>query len=162
MATKTWDAASERFTETDAGRIDRLRRLRRIHGVARMMDTAIGIPGTRFRFGADSIMGLVPLVGDAGGALIGLYIVNEARRMGVPNDKLAKMIGNLAVDSVVGSVPLAGCVVYEPVSGYYPGGRTSAAPGTRRWAGRSAAHRDARCASSARSLPTTSRGLRGS
>lgn len=98
MATKTWDAASERFTETDAGRIDRLRRLRRIHGVARMMDTAIGIPGTRFRFGADSIMGLVPLVGDAGGALIGLYIVNEARRMGVPNDKLAKMIGNLAVD----------------------------------------------------------------
>ncbi|RYE63152.1 MAG: DUF4112 domain-containing protein [Rhizobiaceae bacterium] len=73
-----------------------------------MMDTAIGIPGTRFRFGADSIMGLVPLVGDAGGALIGLYIVNEARRMGVPNDKLAKMIGNLAVDSVVGSVPLAG------------------------------------------------------
>ena len=108
MATKTWDAASERFTETDAGRIDRLRRLRRIHGVARMMDTAIGIPGTRFRFGADSIMGLGPLVGDAGGALIGLYIVNEARRMGVPNDKLAKMIGNLAVDSVVGSVPLAG------------------------------------------------------
>ncbi|WP_430250141.1 DUF4112 domain-containing protein [Neorhizobium sp. DAR64860/K0K1] len=108
MATKTWDAASERFTETDAGRIDRLRRLRRIHGVARMMDTAIGIPGTRFRFGADSIMGLVPLVGDAGGALIGLYIVNEARRMGVPNDKLAKMIGNLAVNSVVGSVPLAG------------------------------------------------------
>ncbi|MBD8650171.1 DUF4112 domain-containing protein [Rhizobium sp. CFBP 13726] len=108
MATKTWDAASERFTETDAGRIDRLRRLRRIHGVARMMDTAIGIPGTRFRFGADSIMGLVPLVGDAGGALIGLYIVNEARRMGMPNDKLAKMIGNLAVDSVVGSVPLAG------------------------------------------------------
>jgi len=108
MATKTWDADSERFTETDAGRIDRLRRLRRIHGVARMMDTAIGIPGTRFRFGADSIMGLVPLVGDAGGALIGLYIVNEARRMGVPNDKLAKMIGNLAVDSVVGSVPLAG------------------------------------------------------
>ncbi len=108
MATKTWDAASERFTESDAGRIDRLRRLRRIHGVARMMDSAIGIPGTRFRFGADSIMGLVPLVGDAGGALIGLYIVNEARRMGVPNDKLAKMIGNLAVDSVVGSVPLAG------------------------------------------------------
>jgi hypothetical protein len=108
MATKTWGAASERFTDNDAGRIDRLRRLRRIHGVARMMDTAIGIPGTRFRFGADSIMGLVPLVGDAGGALIGLYIVNEARRMGVPNDKLAKMIGNLAVDSVVGSVPLAG------------------------------------------------------
>jgi NAD(P)-dependent dehydrogenase (short-subunit alcohol dehydrogenase family) len=38
--------------------------------------------------------------------------------------------------AILGSVPLAGCVVYEPVSGYYPGGRTSAAPGTRRWAGR--------------------------
>ncbi|MEB2846000.1 DUF4112 domain-containing protein [Rhizobiales bacterium RZME27] len=87
---------------------ERLRRLRRLSGIARLMDTAIRIPGTGIRFGADSVMGLVPVIGDAGGAVIGLYIVNEARRMGVPTEKLAQMVGNIAVDSLVGSVPVFG------------------------------------------------------
>ncbi|RWX75708.1 DUF4112 domain-containing protein [Neorhizobium lilium] len=108
MVTKTWDAASERFIDGAEDRIERLRRLRRLSGIARIMDTAIGIPGTRLRFGADSIFGLVPVVGDAGGALVGLYTVNEARRMGVPPAKLMQMLGNIAADSVVGSIPLAG------------------------------------------------------
>ncbi|MGE7369096.1 DUF4112 domain-containing protein [Neorhizobium sp. NPDC001467] len=108
MPAQTWNAAGRKaggdFTET----ADRLRRLRRLAGVARLMDTAVGIPGTKIRFGADSVLGLVPVVGDASGALIGLYIVNEARRMGVPAEKLAQMIGNLALDSLVGSVPVVG------------------------------------------------------
>jgi hypothetical protein len=73
-----------------------------------MMDTAIRIPGTGIRFGADSVMGLVPVIGDAGGALVGLYMINEARRLGVPSHKLMQMMGNLAADSVLGAVPLAG------------------------------------------------------
>jgi hypothetical protein len=108
MVTKTWDAASERLIDEGEGRIERLRRLRRLNGIARLMDTAIRIPGTGIRFGADSIFGLVPVIGDAGGALVGLYIINEARRMGVPSAKLVQMFGNVAADSVVGSVPLAG------------------------------------------------------
>ncbi|XUY28920.1 DUF4112 domain-containing protein [Agrobacterium sp. rho-8.1] len=110
MAEKTWNAShaggddAREFVDTAA----RLRRLRRLSGVARLMDTAIGIPGTRLRFGADSILGLVPLVGDGAGALVGLYIVNEARRLGIPPEKLARMVGNVALDSVVGSVPLLG------------------------------------------------------
>jgi hypothetical protein len=108
MATKTWDAASGRFVNDDLDHVEKLRRLRRLSGIARLMDTAIGIPGTRLRLGADSILGLVPVIGDASGALVGLYIVNEARRMGVPNDKLGRMLGNLAADAVVGSVPVAG------------------------------------------------------
>ncbi|MDR6819189.1 hypothetical protein J2X76_004371 [Neorhizobium sp. 2083] len=107
MAARTWDAASQ---DAFAGRAERLRRLRRLSGIARLMDTAIGIPGTRIRFGADSVFGLIPLVGDAGGALVGLYIVNEARRLGVPPAKLTRMLGNIAADSIVGSVPLAGDV----------------------------------------------------
>lgn len=91
-----------------ADSVERIRRLRRLSGIARLMDTAIGIPGTRFRFGADSVLGLLPVVGDSAGALIGLYIVNEARRLGVPPEKLARMVGNLALDAVVGSVPLVG------------------------------------------------------
>ncbi len=107
MAARTWDAASQ---DAFAGRAERLRRLRRLSGIARLMDTAIGIPGTRIRFGADSVFGLIPLVGDAGGALVGLYIVNEARKLGLPPAKLTRMLGNIAADSIVGSVPLAGDV----------------------------------------------------
>ncbi|SFB42106.1 protein of unknown function [Rhizobium sp. NFR07] len=108
MATKTWDAASERFIKDDLDHVEKLRRLRRLNGIARLMDTAIRIPGTGIRFGADSIFGLIPVVGDAGGALVGLYIVNEARRMGVPPNKLVQMLGNIAADGVVGSIPVAG------------------------------------------------------
>ncbi len=110
MAARTWNAsgASPGTSEEFLDSAERMRRLRRLSGIARLMDTAIGIPGTRLRFGADSIMGLVPLVGDGAGALVGLYIVNEARRMGVPREKLARMIGNIGMDAVVGSVPLVG------------------------------------------------------
>jgi hypothetical protein len=108
MATKTWDAASERFIKDDLDHVEKLRRLRRLNGIARLMDTAIRIPGTGIRFGADSVFGLIPVIGDAGGALVGLYIVNEARRMGVPVNKLVQMLGNIAADGVVGSIPVAG------------------------------------------------------
>ncbi|CAN7276681.1 DUF4112 domain-containing protein [Neorhizobium tomejilense] len=107
MTARTWEAGSH---ETLVNRTERLRRLRRLSGIARLMDTAIGIPGTRIRFGADSVFGLIPLVGDAGGALVGLYIVNEARKLGLPPAKLTRMLGNVAADSVLGSVPLAGDV----------------------------------------------------
>jgi hypothetical protein len=108
MAAKTWDAASERFIKDDLDHVEKLRRLRRLNGIARLMDTAIRIPGTGIRFGADSVFGLIPVIGDAGGALVGLYIVNEARRMGVPANKLVQMLGNIAADGVVGSIPVAG------------------------------------------------------
>jgi hypothetical protein len=93
---------------TDFRNMDHLARLRRMRGLARLMDTALRIPGTRFSFGADSIMGLVPGVGDFAGAAISLYIVNEARRLGVPNDKLFKMLVNIGFDAAAGSVPLVG------------------------------------------------------
>lgn len=95
-------------TQTAFSVEDRLNRLRRLARIARLMDTAIGIPGTRLRLGADSVLGLMPVIGDGAGALVGLYIVNEARRLGVPKEKLSKMVGNIAMDACVGSVPLLG------------------------------------------------------
>ncbi|WP_244630993.1 DUF4112 domain-containing protein [Aureimonas sp. ME7] len=89
---------------------DRARRIGRLNALARLMDTAIRVPGTNIRFGADALIGLVPGIGDAGGALIGLFIVNEARRLGVPPHKLARMVANIGVDALVGAVPLAGDV----------------------------------------------------
>ena len=91
-------------------RIEQLTRLRRIRGLARLMDTALGIPGTRMSLGADSVLGLIPGVGDFAAAAVSLVIVNEARRLGVPNDKLAKMLVNVGFDTVAGSVPLLGDV----------------------------------------------------
>lgn len=87
---------------------DKMRRIARLAKLARLMDTAIRIPGTGIRFGADSVLGLLPVVGDASGAVIGLVIVNEARRLGLPPEKLARMVANIATDAVVGSVPLVG------------------------------------------------------
>ena len=92
----------------NAERLDLLRRLRRLNNVARMLDTALRVPGTNIRFGADSLMGLLPVVGDLSGALVGLAIINEGRKMGLPPNKLAKMLANVGVDTAVGSVPLLG------------------------------------------------------
>lgn len=84
------------------------RRLRRMVWIARVMDTAIRIPGIGWRVGADSIIGLVPGIGDAAASLVGLLIINEARRLGIPGDKLLRMVANLGVDAVAGSVPVIG------------------------------------------------------
>jgi hypothetical protein len=98
------DSSNHGFSDRD----ERIRRLRRMHGIARLMDTAIRIPGTGISFGADSILGLLPGVGDAGGALVSLFIVNEARMLGVPNHILLKMLANIGLDTIGGSVPLIG------------------------------------------------------
>lgn len=90
--------------------IDHLVRLRRIRGLARLMDTALRIPGTRFSLGADSVLGLVPGIGDFGAAAVSLFIVNEARRLGVPKETLFKMLVNVGFDTVAGSVPVLGDV----------------------------------------------------
>ncbi len=90
--------------------IEHLARLRRIRGLARLMDTALRVPGTRISLAADSVLGLIPGVGDFAAAAMSLVIVNEARRLGVPNDKLVKMLVNVGFDTVAGSVPVLGDV----------------------------------------------------
>ena len=73
-----------------------------------MIDGAFGLPGTRFRFGLNSVVGLLPVGGDAVLGAISLYIVYEASRLGVPGRVLARMLGNVAVEVVGGSVPVLG------------------------------------------------------
>ena len=97
--------AASGFASTSTDTAARLARLRR---VARLMDSSFGLPGTRFRFGLDSLFGLAPVAGDAASALVSLYIVLEARRLGAPTALLARMVGNMAADTLGGSVPLLG------------------------------------------------------
>lgn len=96
------------LARNEQDRSDFERRLGRLLMIARVMDTAVVVPGTNIRFGADAVLGLIPGGGDLIGAAISLAIVNEARRLGVPKALLAQMIVNVGLDAVLGSVPLLG------------------------------------------------------
>jgi Domain of unknown function (DUF4112) len=85
-----------------------LKKLNRLKTIAKFMDAGWGIPFTKVRFGADSLVGLVPGIGDAGAAMVGLYIVLEARKMGVPNHLLLQMLANVAIDTGLGTIPVLG------------------------------------------------------
>src|SRR4028118_2301207 len=88
--------------------VERLATLNRIRKLSRLMDTAIGIPGTRFRIGLDPIMGLVPGAGDLISTGFSAYIIYLATRFGIPSKDLRRMIFNIGLEAVVGTVPLVG------------------------------------------------------
>jgi len=66
------------------------------------------VPGTGVRFGLDPILGLIPGLGDVAGAALSGYLVLLAARLGAPRVVVLRMVANVAVDSIVGSVPLLG------------------------------------------------------
>lgn len=80
----------------------------RISLLAHVLDSAIPIPGTNRTIGIDPLLGLIPVVGDAVSAALSSYIVWEAKQLGLPSWKLARMIGNIAADTAIGAVPLVG------------------------------------------------------
>ncbi|REK18914.1 MAG: DUF4112 domain-containing protein [Planctomycetota bacterium] len=83
-------------------------RLQWIRRVATALDSAWRVPGTNIRFGADSLLGLVPGVGDVAGAAISLGILHQARRIGASRWTLARMTLNVVVDMLLGAIPLVG------------------------------------------------------
>jgi hypothetical protein len=83
-------------------------RLARLDTLATLLDTAVLIPGTNIRFGLDAVIGLVPGIGDTITTVLSLFIVHEAYQLGAPRRVIARMIANVALDGVVGSVPLVG------------------------------------------------------
>lgn len=74
------------------------------------LDDSFRIPGTNRRVGLDGLIGLIPGVGDTATTAIAAYIVYRAWRMGAPGHVLARMGGNVAIDFLVGSVPVLGDV----------------------------------------------------
>jgi hypothetical protein len=82
-------------------------RMQRLRSMAWLLDNSIPLPGG-FRIGLDAIIGLVPGVGDAIGALISVYILNEARMLGAPRSVLLRMSGNVLIETLIGSIPFAG------------------------------------------------------
>ena len=82
--------------------------LERLQTLSRLLDNAFVIPGTRFRFGIDALIGLVPGLGDAASAVFSSYLILQASRLGAPRSVVSRMIANVAIDTVVGWVPLLG------------------------------------------------------
>src|SRR5688572_5334160 len=89
-------------------RRSRQARIERLDALARLLDTAVAIPGLNVRFGLDAVIGLFPGIGDAITTALSLFIVHEAYQLGAPRHVIVRMIGNVALDGMVGSVPLVG------------------------------------------------------
>ncbi len=80
----------------------------RIEMLEFLLERSMTIPGTRVGVGLDSILGLVPVIGDVVTAAMGAYIVWEGRNLGMSRWQLARMSGNILFDTLIGAVPLAG------------------------------------------------------
>ncbi|QLE57626.1 DUF4112 domain-containing protein [Nostoc sp. TCL26-01] len=82
--------------------------IKRLRQLSRLLDKVIAIPGTPVALGLDPIIGFIPIGGDVLGLLLSSYIVFEASRLGLPKKILQKMIFNIIIDTLVGSIPVLG------------------------------------------------------
>lgn len=82
----------------------------RVEALERLLERSFVIPGTNRRVGLDAVLGVVPVAGDTISAIVGLYLVWEARNLGMNRFQLAGMFGRVGVDWLVGLVPVAGDV----------------------------------------------------
>lgn len=81
---------------------------RRIEAMEQLLENSFALPGVNRRIGLDSLVGLVPVVGDFVTAAMGMWIVWEAKNLGLPKWKLMRMTGNVAFDTAVGAIPVVG------------------------------------------------------
>jgi len=98
----TYKAYSQHDARTRRAALDRIDLL------ARIFDTAFVLPGTNVRFGIEAVMRLVPGIGDAAASALSCYLLYEAHRLEVPSHVFARLVGNVAIEGIVGAIPLLG------------------------------------------------------
>lgn len=81
---------------------------RRIEALEAVLERAIVLPGMNRPIGLDAIIGLIPVIGDLLTALMSGYLIWEARNLGMSKWQLLRMSGNVAIDTALGAIPLAG------------------------------------------------------
>jgi hypothetical protein len=81
---------------------------KRIEAIEFLLERSFTVPGTNYQIGLDSLVGLVPVLGDVVTTVMGGYLVWEARNLGMPKWKLWRMAGNVGFDALLGSVPVVG------------------------------------------------------
>jgi Domain of unknown function (DUF4112) len=81
---------------------------KRVEALEMLLERSFHIPGTRIPFGLDSIVGLVPVLGDLVTAAMGAYMIWEARNLGMSRWQLTRMAANLGIDTALGAIPILG------------------------------------------------------
>ncbi len=84
------------------------RDLKLLTNLADLLDNKFVIPGTNYRFGIDSLIGLVPYVGDVSGFVFSGYLLTIMARKGAGVGILLQMLGNMLIDALVGAIPFLG------------------------------------------------------
>ncbi len=82
--------------------------LKRIDVLSQLFDSAFILPGTNVRFGIEAVLRLVPGIGDAAASALSAYLLYEAHRLEVPRHIFARLAANVALEGVVGAVPVLG------------------------------------------------------
>jgi uncharacterized protein DUF4112 len=82
--------------------------LKRIDVLSQLFDTAFILPGSNVRFGIEALLRLVPGIGDLVASSLSAYLLYEAHRLEVPSHIFARLVANVAIEGVVGTVPLIG------------------------------------------------------
>lgn len=80
----------------------------RVVAMERLLERSFTVPGIGTPVGLDALVGLIPVLGDVVTAAMGAYIVWEARNLGLPKWKLARMGANILFDTAIGAIPLIG------------------------------------------------------
>src|SRR5512133_2520747 len=83
-------------------------RLRWVERIAHLMDSQFRLPGTRFRFGLDPLLGLVPILGDLSSTAVSVALLLTMLRHGASGAVVVRMAFNILLDTVVGAVPILG------------------------------------------------------
>ena len=83
---------------------------RRVEALEHLLERTFTMPGINRPFGLDFLLGLVPIVGDAAAALMGTWLVWEARNLGMSKWQMARMAGNVGTDWALGLIPIVGAV----------------------------------------------------
>ena len=82
--------------------------LKNLKVLAKLMDSQFRVPGTDVKFGLDALIGLIPGAGDFVTFLISGYMVTVLANNGASGFVLARMVLNIVIDSLVGSIPILG------------------------------------------------------
>lgn len=82
--------------------------LARLDRFSRFTDSSVGVPFTRYKIGADAIIGVLPVIGDFAGLAMSGYVLLEAQRAGASKDVKLRMLRNVGIDFVGGLLPVFG------------------------------------------------------
>jgi hypothetical protein len=88
--------------------VDHADRMRHVARIARLMDSEFTIPGTKFRFGLDPVLGLIPVFGNMATSAVSAMLVLTMMKHGASRNVIIRMSLNLLLDSVIGAIPIVG------------------------------------------------------